>query len=141
MCMRRQRILALAYGSLMALIFAGTYVLGEDSWMAYLLFVPGFLILKAMAISDRPSDAVESAELSDPVSETHLSRAIRAVRIVVAFLILGVPTALLVEALELDDWVIGLLLVPILLLVSLVDREFFGWTDPDDSGVRRSVAD
>jgi hypothetical protein len=139
--MNGQRILALAYGSLMALIFAGTYVLGDDSWMAYLLFVPGFLILKAMAISDRSSEAIESAELSDPVSETRLPHAVRAVRVVVAFLVLGVPTALLVEALELDDWAIGVLLVPILLLGSLVDREFFGWTDSDDSGVSRSVVD
>jgi len=139
MCMQREQVLALAYGSLMALIFAGTYVLGDDSWLAYLLFVPGFLILKAMAMSEGSSDVIgRDDKLSDPSSETRLHNAMRAVRVVVAFLVLGVPAALLIEALELEDWVMGFVLVPILLLVSLVDREFFGWKDPDGRSARRS---
>jgi len=44
----------LAFASLMAIALAGTYVLGDNSWMAYLLVVPALLILRAMAAS-RPT--------------------------------------------------------------------------------------
>jgi len=59
MCMSKNEFMCLAYASLMGLALAGTYVLGDDSWMAYLLFVPAFLLLKAMdAPQENSSDRV-----------------------------------------------------------------------------------
>ena len=55
MCMKRNEIIWLAYAALMALALAGTYVLGDDSWMAYLLCIPAFLVLKAMATPQGPA--------------------------------------------------------------------------------------
>jgi hypothetical protein len=49
MCMEQNRLIWLAFASLMAIALAGTYVLGDNSWMAYLLLVPALLILRAMA--------------------------------------------------------------------------------------------
>lgn len=49
MCMEQDQLIWIAFATLMALALAGTYVLGENSWMAYLLVVPALLILRAMA--------------------------------------------------------------------------------------------
>jgi hypothetical protein len=49
MCMEQNQLIWLAFASLMALALAGTYVLGDNSWMANLLIVPALLILRAMA--------------------------------------------------------------------------------------------
>ncbi len=49
MCMEQNQFIWLAFASLMAIALAGTYVLGDNSWMAYLLVVPALLILRAMA--------------------------------------------------------------------------------------------
>ena len=49
MYMEQNQLIWLAFASLMALALVGTYVLGDNSWMAYLLVVPALLILKAMA--------------------------------------------------------------------------------------------
>jgi hypothetical protein len=49
MCMEQNQFIWLAFASLMAIALAGTYVLGANSWMAYLLVVPALLILRAMA--------------------------------------------------------------------------------------------
>ena len=59
MCMKQHEIIIAAYGCLMALTFAGTYVLGDRSWMAYLLLVPAFMILKAI---DAPRADTSGAE-------------------------------------------------------------------------------
>lgn len=145
MCMQQQ-ILALAYGSLMALIFAGTYVLGDDSWMAYLLLVPGFLILKAMGAPHGESDESKvRAEGRRGSSDRAWGRRLRDLkrvgRVGLALVILSIPAALLAEALELNDLTIWLVLLPVLFLVSLVDREFFGWADSDDRRAGHSAVD
>lgn len=145
MCMQQQ-ILALAYGSLMALTFAGTYVLGKDSWMAYLLLIPGFLILKAMrAPYDESGNSKVRAEgsrgSSDRASGRRLRDVKRVARIGFALVMLSIPAALLAEALELNDSTIWLVLLPVLFLVSLVDREFFGWADSDDRRAGHSAVD
>lgn len=49
MCMGQNQLIWLAFASLMALALAGTYVLGDNSWMANLLIVPALLILRGMA--------------------------------------------------------------------------------------------
>lgn len=49
MCMEQAQLIWLAFASLMAIALTGTYVLGDNSWMAYLLLVPALLILRAMA--------------------------------------------------------------------------------------------
>jgi hypothetical protein len=49
MYMEQNQFIWLAFVSLMALALAGTYVLGDNSWMAYLLVIPALLILRAMA--------------------------------------------------------------------------------------------
>lgn len=49
MCMEQNQFIWLAFAALMAIALAGTYVLGDNSWMAYLLIVPALLILRAMA--------------------------------------------------------------------------------------------
>jgi hypothetical protein len=49
MYMEQNQFIWLAFASLMAIALAGTYVLGDSSWMAYLLVVPALLILRAMA--------------------------------------------------------------------------------------------
>ena len=49
MYMEQNQLIWLAFASLMAIALAGTYVLGDNSWMAYLLLVPALLILRAMA--------------------------------------------------------------------------------------------
>jgi len=51
MCMEQSQFIWLAFASLMALALVGTYVLGDNSWMAYLLVVPALLILRAMGAS------------------------------------------------------------------------------------------
>jgi hypothetical protein len=51
MYMEQNQLIWLAFASLMAIALAGTYVLGDNSWMAYLLLVPALLILRAMAVS------------------------------------------------------------------------------------------
>ncbi len=51
MYMEHNQFIWLAFASLMAIALAGTYVLGDNSWMAYLLVVPALLILRAMAAS------------------------------------------------------------------------------------------
>ena len=145
MCMQ-QRILALAYGSLMALIFAGSYMLGNDSWMAHLFLLPGFLILKAMGAPRGDSDgskirAEARGRPSDRASGSCLRDVKRVARIVLALIVLSVPAALLADALELNDLTIWLVLFPVLFLASLVDREFFGWTDPDDRRAGHSAVD
>lgn len=141
MCMNQQQILALAYGSLMALIFAGTYVLGDDSWMAYLLFIPGFLVLKAMGASDGSEDLAEGhGRSSDNAPETLLPSVKRLTRIVLALIVLSIPAALLMRAFDLNDPIMALVLIPVLLLGSLVDREYFGWSDPSDHAERSPTA-
>jgi len=47
--MEQNQFIWLAFAALMAIALAGTYVLGDNSWMAYLLIVPALLILRAMA--------------------------------------------------------------------------------------------
>jgi hypothetical protein len=47
--MEQNQLIWLAFASLMAIALAGTYALGDNSWMAYLLVVPALLILRAMA--------------------------------------------------------------------------------------------
>jgi hypothetical protein len=54
MCMAQSQFIWLAFATLMALALAGTYVLGDNSWMAYLLVVPALLILRAMAAPRTP---------------------------------------------------------------------------------------
>jgi hypothetical protein len=49
MYMEQNQLIWLAFAALMAIALAGTYVLGDNSWMAYLLLVPALLILRAMA--------------------------------------------------------------------------------------------
>ncbi|HYI81205.1 MAG TPA: hypothetical protein VEW67_10130 [Thermoleophilaceae bacterium] len=49
--MEQSQFIWLAFASLMALALVGTYVLGDNSWMAYLLVVPALLILRAMGAS------------------------------------------------------------------------------------------
>jgi hypothetical protein len=49
MYMEQSQFIWLAFATLMAIALAGTYVLGENSWMAYVLIVPALLILRAMA--------------------------------------------------------------------------------------------
>ena len=137
MCMVRHQLLALAYATLMILIFAGTYVLGEDSWMAYLLLVPGFLILKSMNTPQAESGplAARTKILSESLmggSGTRTQGVRRLARIGLAFLLLSVPAAMLIDALRLNDLTMWLVLMPVLFLVSLVDREYFGWTDPSE---------
>jgi hypothetical protein len=51
MRMEQNQLIWLAFASLMAMALAGTYVLGDNSWMAYLLVVPALLILGAMGAS------------------------------------------------------------------------------------------
>jgi hypothetical protein len=51
MYMEQDQFIWLAFASLMAIALAGTYVLGDNSWMAYVLVVPALLILRAMAAS------------------------------------------------------------------------------------------
>lgn len=122
MCMRQHQLLALAYGSLMALILAGTYVL-DDSWMAYLLLVPAFLVFKAMGPSERSLH---------PKRAVRLPNVRRGVRIGLALAALTIPVALLMRALGVSDPIMSLVLIPVLLLASLVDREYFGWSAPGD---------
>lgn len=131
--MNQQQILVLAYGSLMALIFAGTYVLGDDSWMVYLLFIPSFLILKSMSVSH--DDTLERSSADRKASVR------RVARIGLALVVVSIPAGLLVEALALNEPAKWLVVIAALFLVSLVDREYFGWTDPAESGGRRSTAD
>jgi hypothetical protein len=54
MCMEQSQFIWLAFATLMALALTGTYVLGDNSWMAYLLVVPALLILRAMAAPRAP---------------------------------------------------------------------------------------
>lgn len=145
MCMKQHQVLALAYGSLMALIFAGTYVLEDDSWMAYLLLLPGFLIFKAM---DAPAAGSDRSRGSRKASEdsTHSKGAMRmrglgrGFRIGLALGALTIPAALLMRAFDLNDPIMYLVLIPILLLSSLVDREYFGWSVPSDRAEHRPTA-
>jgi hypothetical protein len=62
MCMKQDRFIWLAFVVLMAMALAGTYVLGDNSGLAYLLLVPAFLILGAMGAADRPDVAQRSSE-------------------------------------------------------------------------------
>jgi hypothetical protein len=50
MYMEHNQFIWLAFASLMAIALTGTYVLGDSSWMAYLLVIPALLILRAMAV-------------------------------------------------------------------------------------------
>jgi hypothetical protein len=138
--MKQHQILALAYGSLMALIFAGTYVL-EDYWMAYLLLLPSFLIFRAMGASPpgsgRSSGSRRAAGGSPRRPWPQRTRGLRrVVRIGLTFAALTVSAALLLRAFGLADPVMSLVLIPLLLLGSLVDREYFGWSDPSEGSDR-----
>lgn len=116
MCMLNSPLM-LAYWCLSALILVGTSTLGEDSWMASLLVIPSLLILRAMgALRGRPSRR----------------GAVRLLRIGAALVVASVPAAFLYQALGSTELAMWIVFVPTLLLVSLVDREYFGWTDPDD---------
>ena len=125
----------------MALVFAGTYVLDDDSWMAFLLLVPGFLILKSMGMPR--ADPHESEVRSGARGETQprVTRRIgRVTRVGAVFVALSLPAAALIEALDLNDLTMWLVLVPVLLIGSLADREYFGWTDPADDVKRPSTS-
>jgi hypothetical protein len=113
----------LAFASLLALAFAGSYVLGSESWMAYLLIVPALLILrglKGMAVL-APSTGAHS-----PTSHRRLP----SLRVGAALVALSIPAALLINVLGLNDLTMWVVAAPTMILVTLFDREYFGWTDP-----------
>ncbi len=47
-----------------------------------------------------------------------------------ALVALSVPAALLIDVLGLNDLTMWVVAAPTLILVTLFDREYFGWTDP-----------
>lgn len=109
----------LAYWSLSALILVGTSTLGERSWMASLLVVPSLLILRAMGAlhgSWRPSR----------------KGVVRLLRIGAVLVLAMIPAACLYRVLGSTEIAMWVVFVPMMLLASLVDREYFGWADPDD---------
>ncbi len=139
MSMVQSQVLALAYGSLMALAYVGLYVLGEDSWMAYLLFVPGLLILKAMN-TPQAGSAGDDVGRTSFLAELAAVGARRLTRIGLALVAVCILAGVLIEAIGLNDLTMALVFIPALLLVSLVDRDFFGWTDGDDRSSSASTS-
>lgn len=115
MCME-SKFLMLAYWSLSALILVGTSTLGENSWMASLLIVPSLLILRAMGAFHGPWRPSRKG-------------AVRLLRIGAALVLASIPAAFIYQALGSTELAMCLVFIPTLLLVSLVDREYFGWTD------------
>jgi hypothetical protein len=131
MCRMDTRFFYLSFASLMALAFAGTYVLGENSWMSYLLFIPALLLflgLRGLAVGEQ-RDAKAGAPLKP---SSHDVRVGRTVRIGLALVGLSIPAAVLITFLGLEDLTMWIVAIPTMVLVSLVDREYFGWADSDD---------
>lgn len=119
MYMSSNRLLMLAYWSLSALILVGTSTMGEHSWMASLLVVPSLLILGAMGAWRgrwRPSRR----------------GSLRFLRIGAAFGLASIPAAFLYRSLGSTEFAMWVVFVPTMLFASLVDREYFGWTDQSD---------
>ncbi len=119
MCVSSKRVLVPAYWSLSALILVGTCTLGEHSWIASLLVVPSLLILRAMGALHgcwRPSRR----------------GIVRFLHIGAALVLASIPAAFLYRALGSTEFAMWIVFVPTMVLVSLVDREYFGWADPED---------
>jgi hypothetical protein len=121
------RYFYLSFISLMALAFVGTLTLGEHAWVSCLILVPASLILIGLS----------------RVSEQQRPNSIglyRALRIALALVGLSILAALLIDALELDGRTTWIVVVPMIVLVSLVDREYFGWTDSHGDAGRSHTA-
>jgi hypothetical protein len=133
MCIMDTRLFHVAFGSLMALVLAGTYVLGDDAWMSYLLFVPALLIFLGLRAVTTEEESVGQGRAA---GRGTLDRG-RAVRLGLALVGVSVLVAVSVEALGLGDLTMWIVAVPAMVLVTLFDREYFGWTDPDDCSAGR----
>ena len=126
MYMVETRSFYLAFASLLALAFAGSYVLGANSWMAYLLIVPAVLILRGL----KGLSVLAAARTSEGVRPPTSHRRLPSFRVGVALVALSVPAALLIEVLGLNDLTMWIVAAPTMILATLFDREYFGWTDP-----------
>lgn len=125
MYMVETRSFYLAFASLLALAFAGSYVLGSNSWMAYLLIVPAVLILRGLkAVSALAAGS--TSEAHPPTSHRRLP----SLKVGVALVALSAPAALLIDVLGLNDLTMWVVAAPTMILVTLFDREYFGWTNP-----------
>lgn len=128
MCMSFQLILLLAYTAFMTVLFAGTYLLGDLSWIATLL-----AILSNLLLWTRLGPALR------PWRWRPTRRGVvRCLRIGAALVALVVPAAWLCKALGAGEPVRILATIAVVLLVSLVDREYFGWMAGDDGPARAS---
>lgn len=118
------RFFYLAFASLLAFALVGSYVLGADSWMAYLLVLPAILILRGLK--------EVSVHGAAPMGEdAHRSDGrFPSLRVGVALVVLSVPAALVIEVLGLTGVAMWIVALPTMVLVTLFDREYFGWADP-----------
>jgi hypothetical protein len=128
--MSNTRFFYLAFASLLALAFAGSHVLGSESWMAYLLIVPAVLIVRGLKEISVHTAASTSEDAHRPSPGGRLP----SLRVGVALVVLSVPVALLIEVLGLTGLTMWIVALPTMILVTLFDREYFGWTDPSDEG-------